>query len=331
MKRRVKFALLSLLLIFIAGIIFIPRISIFLSKSNPVKANILLVEGWMPPINIEQAYSEFRNKPYDFIITTGLRENDYFTLYKNGLLIFYLDKYKKEFREKGYGKHVIEIEAYSELGGNDKAHFNVMLNDSSKGSFFAERMKKRYHVYWTGDLSTLDSLCVQFDNDQKDEFGDRNLYVKGIIFDNNTMVEYSNNSIYQIAHRGSVIRFSNNFNSYAELAKNELIELGLDSARIIAIPAIRVSVNRTLSSVLAVKNYLQENALKVEGLNIISIGVHGRRTWMTYSHFFGNQFPVGIIALPDYKSNRSRIFSSLRTMRESLGIIYYWFVLKFYN
>ena len=37
----------------------------FLSRSNKVPANILIVEGWLPEKGIEMAYNEFIDNNYD--------------------------------------------------------------------------------------------------------------------------------------------------------------------------------------------------------------------------------------------------------------------------
>ncbi len=78
MKRKV---LLIILIAFISiltlGYIFVKPafnyLSGYLSKSEQVKANVLIVEGWLPEYALEMAYNEFEKGKYEYIITTGLQ------------------------------------------------------------------------------------------------------------------------------------------------------------------------------------------------------------------------------------------------------------------
>ena len=49
----------------------ITHIHPFLSVNSPIKADILVVEGWLPDYAIKQALTEFENGSYNKIVTTG--------------------------------------------------------------------------------------------------------------------------------------------------------------------------------------------------------------------------------------------------------------------
>ena len=184
MLKRKKFLISALLLLLIwAGLAILPlinSISRYLSETNRVNANILLIEGWLPPNTIETAYKELKNNSYDYVLTTGIRISGYFQVSMNGYLIFYPSDSLKNIGNSGY--HNIAIDAFSEMEGENCAHFNVFINDSLAGDFYAGRKKKHYEVTWNSKLALIDSVMVQFDNDRFNENGDRNLYVKEIIF-----------------------------------------------------------------------------------------------------------------------------------------------------
>lgn len=61
------------------SIVFDKKCCIFLAKQEPVSANILVVEGWLEPSALSQAYAEFRTGHYDLVITTGGPEAKNFT------------------------------------------------------------------------------------------------------------------------------------------------------------------------------------------------------------------------------------------------------------
>jgi hypothetical protein len=53
------------------GLVFILGIHPFLSLNHPVKADVLIVEGWIPEDSIKFAVQEFHKNHYDFILTNG--------------------------------------------------------------------------------------------------------------------------------------------------------------------------------------------------------------------------------------------------------------------
>lgn len=327
-KKKKVLITLILLLVILAGIVSLPVISSIsarLSETHRVKANILLVEGWLPPYAIEMAYNEFKENGYDHVITTGIRISGYFQVSKNGYLIFHTPGMLKEIDKTEV--HTIDIDAYSEMDKENSAHFNVFVNDSLVADFFAGKKKRQYEIIYKVRSAGIDSVMIQFDNDRFDKNGDRNLYVKEIIFDHEIHIPYQYNSVYDVGALDGKGRINNNFNSHAELAKNALLSLGIDSSIIRAIPGKKVRLNRTLSSALAFRNWLKNSNIEVRGINIVTSGTHAGRTWMTYNKILHKKYEIGIISLPDYKEESSRKYKVLKTLRETIGIIYYWIIL----
>ena len=320
------------LFIIISCATFLPAIS-FLSKrlaeTKRVNANILLVEGWIPPYGVRMAFDEFKKNGYDHIVTTGLKSTaEYFNVFTNGVLIFYTSG--RLLNEKEITNHTIEIKAYSSLGGEDCAHFNVLINDSIAGSFIANTRKRTYSIVWSGRLSEIDSVSVKFLNDRVGINGDRNLHIKEISFDHKILIPYQLNSIYTYPESDRIIKIRNDYTSYAQLAGNRLMSMGIDSSQIDIIPGQKVSLNRTLTSALAFRDWLKKTDIEVKGINIVTLGTHAERTLMIYNKILDKKYEIGIISLPDYREKHSRSYKVLKTIRESVGIIYYWFVLLVY-
>jgi hypothetical protein len=326
-KKKIIIFLLSFTIL--SGVIFLPVIyslSDKLSETKRVNANILVVEGWIQPYAIRMAFNEFKKNGYDHIVTTGLNSTpDYFNVFTDGSLIFYT--HKKLQIDTAYGKHNIEIRASSSLGGVNRAHFNVLINDSISGDFLADKMKKNFTILWKGRLSDIDSVSVRFLNDMVGDFGDRNLYIKEVIFDHKISVPYQLNSIYTYSESDRIIKIRNDYTSYAQHARNSLIAMGLDTSLVVSIPGDKVAINRTLTSALVFRDWLKTSGIDVKGINIVTLGTHARRTWMIYNKILDKKYDIGIISLPDYKANHSRKYKVLKTIRETIGIIYYWFIL----
>ena len=326
-KKRVL--IIFALFVIISGVTFLPTIS-FLSKrlaeTRKVNANILLVEGWISPYGLKMAFNEFKKNGYDHIVTTGLKStSDYFNVFTNGSLIFYTSG--RLLREKEIANHTIEIKAYSSLGGEDCAHFSVLINDSIAGNFIADKRKRTYSILWSGSLSGIDSVSVKFLNDLVGINGDRNLFIKEISFDHKILIPYQLNSIYTYPESDRIIKIRNDYASYAQLAGNSLMSLGIDSSQIDIVPGEKVFLNRTLTSALAFRDWLKRTDIEVKGINIVTMGTHAERTFMIYNKILDKKYEIGVISLSDYRERYSRSYKVLKTIRESLGIIYYWFIL----
>ena len=328
-KTRIRIILI--VTVFLTGLILLLAIYIspqfFLSKNKKVKANILIVEGWLPPSALEIAYKEFRNNRYDLIITTGVKSSnlDFCNISMNGYLIFY-PKLKLS-TNNGNDNHIIEVTAHSEMGGKYCAHFNFYVNDSLVADFNADKKIRKYSINWNGPLKDINRLLINFDNDMVDDRGDRNLYIKEIIIDHKIIIPYQFNSEYDIGLLDGKDKIVNNFDSNAEIARNNLIAYGVDSSVVIAVPANKVTINRTLTSALAFRDWLKTTDKNVTGINIISQGIHSRRTWMTYNKIIGKSYKIGIISLTEVEKFNSKRPGVFKILYEIIGLLYYSIIL----
>jgi hypothetical protein len=135
--------------------------------------------------------------------------------------------------------------------------------------------------------------------------------------------------VYDIGALDGKDRIINNFNSNAERTRIDLIRIGVDSSRIIAVPAKMTYLNRTLQITLAFRDWLKESKLTVKGINLISSGPHARRKWMIYKKILGKDYNIGIIYYPDPK-NHGFLKTTAKELREFLEMVYYWVILRFY-
>jgi hypothetical protein len=325
---RKKFIIILLLFCVVSALIFLPVIyslSDHLSKTERVRANVLLVEGWLQYYALEEACKEFQNNEYTYIVTTGLKSPDYYFVGLNGYMIFYTKNLLPADNE--LRMHKIEIDAYSESGGKNSSNFNVYVNDSLIAGFSAETRKRKYAITWKGRLTDIDSVMVQFLNDGNDKSAERNLYMREVVIDNKITIPYQYHSAYDISKPDGKHKIINNFSSYAQLAKKRLLSLGIDSSRVIAVSGKRTRINRTLTSALAFRDWLNTTDIEIKGINIVTLGTHAERTWMTYNKILKESCAIGIISIPDRKDSNSRKHKILKTLRETFGIIYYWFIL----
>jgi hypothetical protein len=89
------------------------------------------------------------------------------------------------------------------------------------------------------------------------------------------------------------------YQTYAELGADTLLEMGLGSDVVEAVPAPFVRRDRTYASALALKNKLHQQAAKISAINLVSLGVHSRRSHLLFQKAFAKELQVGIIAVDD--------------------------------
>jgi hypothetical protein len=86
--------------------------------------------------------------------------------------------------------------------------------------------------------------------------------------------------------------------SYALRAARNLIALGLDPSIIKPVEAPLQGVIKTLSSAVAVRNWLAQNDPKVTRINVCTIRYHARKTRCSFERAFGPSMKIGVVALP---------------------------------
>lgn len=334
MKR--KFLIVFGLLVVVIGLIAlfeanIARLRGFLSETHKVDANLLIIDGWLSVTAIDMIKEEVLSQNYDLILTAGMQSSDleFCKVPMNGFLIFY--PRLQTFQDINKEDHVIEITARSKMGGIYSCHFNIYVNDSIIADFICDEQPRKLSARWHGSLINIDSLTVQFTNDMVDENGDRDLYVKEVTIDKTIIIPYQYNSVLDFGSIGGPGRIVNDYNSHPQIIRNKLFELGVDSSKVTAITIKKTIFNRTLASAVAVREWLKSSEMKVKGINIVSKGIHSRRTWLAYSRILDRACNIGIISLPDQINSDSKNNKVLKTLGEALDLIYYNIILFPYS
>lgn len=123
------------------------------------------------------------------------------------------------------------------------------------------------------------------------------------------------------------------YKTYAEIAAATLIQMGLSKSTVEAIPAPNVLRDRTNASAKALKALLVQRAAINPNINLVSIGVHARRSHLLFQNVFGDFAEVGIVAIEnqEYDPNRWWISSNgVRTIiNESVAYCYALIVFPF--
>lgn len=84
--------------------------------------------------------------------------------------------------------------------------------------------------------------------------------------------------------------------SYANLAARRLIQLGMDTQAVHVLPVSDAERHRTFGAALAVRNWLKTEKPEVRAVNVLTLGVHARKSWVIFRKAFQPGVDVGIIA-----------------------------------
>jgi hypothetical protein len=87
------------------------------------------------------------------------------------------------------------------------------------------------------------------------------------------------------------------YTNWAELGAATLIRLGVGTNTVEALPAARVSRDRTYASGVALRAWLHNHHIDTTSLNIITMADHSRRTRLLFAKALGREYHVGIISI----------------------------------
>jgi hypothetical protein len=132
---------------------------------------------------------------------------------------------------------------------------------------------------------------------------------------------------------GTPLDYGSHLSEYKNTALvtgHSLIRMGFDSSRLIMVASQSAIHDRTFNSAVQLKLYLVMNLPQCQSMNLISQGVHARRSYLLFEKAFGNPFRVGIIAVPGgYYDGRSWWRSS-KGFREVMNEVFGYFYIRFF-
>ncbi|MBX2842648.1 MAG: hypothetical protein KTR26_12830 [Flammeovirgaceae bacterium] len=314
--------LTSILLIFL--VIYISSIHSFLSVSHPIKAKILIVEGWLPNYALEGAAKEFKENDYDLVITTGMPLDPEYRMVTNGNLIF-TPPTPDTFPYSGnLEKPELVIGAKSTVLLNGYAKFKLFVNSTEIDDIKTTGEFKDYKFSLETPLEAIDTIRIRYYNDAFKNGEDRDLFVDSVKIAGQSFSARTDYFIYDRGTYGGSDIFKTN--SIAAYSANYLKYMEIEDDKILAIAADKKELNRTKSSVIAVKNWLEGNRKETSAINVITLGTHSRRSWMIYEKQLSELANVGIITLDDVQYDKNKWFLSPKgwfvVLKESAKYIY---------
>jgi uncharacterized SAM-binding protein YcdF (DUF218 family) len=96
--------------------------------------------------------------------------------------------------------------------------------------------------------------------------------------------------------------YINDFQTSASVGAESLVRTGLPAEVVQMVPSHEIGRDRTYSSAIALRDWLNEHKERVSSFNIITEGAHARRTRLMFQRAFGPDVKVGVISIlsPDF-------------------------------
>ena len=96
--------------------------------------------------------------------------------------------------------------------------------------------------------------------------------------------------------------YVNDYQTSASIGAESLKKFGVPEDHVQMAASHVNDRDRTYSSAIALRNWLGDHNVKVQGINVVTESCHARRTQLLFQQAFGNNVSVGIIAVsnPDY-------------------------------
>jgi hypothetical protein len=107
-------------------------------------------------------------------------------------------------------------------------------------------------------------------------------------------------------------------------AASRLEAFGIERGLIIPCPTPPSSWNRTSGSARAVREMLAERGIEPTGVNVVTLGVHARQTYLAYRRMMRTVAPVGIITVPREGIDPARWWSSGRGVKMVAKCLFGW-------
>ncbi|MFP4014936.1 MAG: ElyC/SanA/YdcF family protein, partial [Chitinispirillaceae bacterium] len=109
------------------------------------------------------------------------------------------------------------------------------------------------------------------------------------------------------------------YGNYAQLGAATLSKLGIEDSLIVPVSAPAVSRDRTFTSAVALKNWLQKSGEEIGSLDLCSFDAHSRRSALLFRRALGKELKVGVIAIPDPSYDSSNWWRTSMGFRMVVG------------
>jgi uncharacterized SAM-binding protein YcdF (DUF218 family) len=246
----------------------------YLSITRLSGGDVLVVEGWLPQEQLKQAVEIARKGHYVRVYTTGsVRPSSYY-LRLNETIELHLTQRSS-------------VPLKLNVSGTTGAGF-LLSADSTK--LLDERVQARGNTYQVSVPSGATIVRITATNEHAMDRNENCIFIKRIII-NGKDAHRSSDSLFIADGDGHL---QPGWPTYAHEARARVIALGLPPQQVTA-------WGRPDSRSWANANYFNVQAQQdgITAFDIVTLGVHARRSMQLFQSACGDEVKVGVISLPD--------------------------------
>ncbi len=162
------------------------------------------------------------------------------------------------------------------------------------------------------------------------------LVLEGFISDyvlKDAMKEFTNNHYKLLITTGTPLEYGDLLAPYrntARVAGMSLLRLGFDSTKLIMIGTDEIRNDRTYNSAIRLKKWIRANRPDIKAINLMTMSVHGGRSWLLFEAALGDSISVGIISVPNFYYGPANWWRSSKGVRETVNELIGYFYVRFF-
>ncbi len=298
----------------------------YLSLSKPENATLLIVEGWVDDRILDFAVKEYNGRAYTSVLVTGMPIDSSFTLYTEGIIEYSI----KEQELVLHPGEPLRLSMKGTSAGGIKPLSSVHLNGQIVKQLTVESDWNKFEIFVDSAVH-VHTIGVSFDNDGYTQTEDRNLHIKSIQVNEQVFPARSENA-FVLQKKGHTYQNpqSTNYHSMAAIGANKLVNLGISKEEVIALPSPLSNRNKTYLSAYTINEWLSSSQHSGQDINIISEGIHSRRSYILYQRALKKQnINIGILpANVEGEQYRGNTLTDKDIIRELIGSFYYRFLFR---
>ncbi|MBI5388404.1 MAG: YdcF family protein [Verrucomicrobia bacterium] len=120
------------------------------------------------------------------------------------------------------------------------------------------------------------------------------------------------------------------YDSYAEIARDKLLTLGLKPEQIVTVRAPARERDRTYASAVALRKWFQDHSIKATSVTVVTIGPHARRTRLMYDKAFRGSVAVGVVSVVNREYDAARWWRFSEGVKEILSESFSYLYARFF-
>lgn len=276
--------LLLITLLVVIALIVVPFVLFpFLAINEPSGAKVAVIEGWIPQEYVPQLVETIKANGYTHIYTTGtVRAANYYL--KNG------DTLDFHFEQPVQGLLQMNI------AGLDGAICLIIANADTLLTISVTGGNVEYHAHMAKPVELLRIVST---NSGIVDAGISNIFIKHVLVGGTNVHELQNATT--IAHADGTKDAGRP--SHAETLTYYLEKAGIDHGALSPLATPTIEGGRTWSN--AVRFAAEAKVDGIQQADVISMGVHARRSRNAYQKACGSGIMIGIVDIPDPLASRS--------------------------